>query len=130
MATDEEGTDWRQTNLGGIGSAADTALRLSSAQSEESFEGAGTVAGIEAWRVAKFAIARVPLRAHNISLYSGDAYIILNTIDNDGVLDYALHYWIGRDCTQDEAGAVAYFAVVLDDLLGQKVRIVVVFKCV
>ncbi len=122
MEEDGEGS-WKLSNIGGIGSSEDIALRAEAALKEESFEGAGSEPGLEVWRVEKFEIERIPaLRAGNLSLYSGDAYLVLSTVaDEEGNLDHALHYWIGNESTQDESAAVAYFAVTLDDLLGQKV---------
>lgn len=128
---ENDGEDsWKLTNIGGIGSAEDVKLRAEAALTEDSFADVGTEPGVEVWRVEKFELERIGALSDdgNLSLYSGDAYIILYTaIDGDGTKSYNLHYWIGDDATQDENGAVAYYAVVLDDLLGQKVG--VVFVC-
>jgi len=114
---------WKLTNIGGIGSDEDKELRQKAAQSEAQFDGAGETPGIEIWRVEKFEPARQEPRVGNLSLYSGDCYIILKTTkkpDSDA-LDWQLHYWIGKDSTQDESGSAAYFTVNIDDLLNQKV---------
>lgn len=115
---------WKLSNIGAIGSTEDVALRAEAALSEDSFEGAGKKPGIEVWRVEKFEIERIKaLDSGNLSLFAGDAYLVLQSIeDEDGNMDYNLHYWIGAEATQDEMGAIAYFAVNLDDLLGGKVR--------
>lgn len=115
---------WKLSNIGGIGSTEDVALRAEAALSEDSFDGAGKKPGIEVWRVEKFEIERITaLDSGNLSLFAGDAYLILQSVeDEDGNMDYNLHYWIGSEATQDEMGAIAYFAVNLDDLLGGKVR--------
>lgn len=122
MEQDGEGS-WKLSNIGAIGSTEDMKLRAEAAGFEDSFAGAGSKAGIEVWRVEKFEIERITaLRAGNLSMYTGDAYLVLkSTDDGEGALLYALHYWIGNESTQDEAGAIAYYAVTLDDLLGQKV---------
>ncbi len=113
---------WKLTNIGGIGSIDDLKLRAEAAMTEDSFIGVGEEPGVEVWRVEKFELERIgALKARTLSLYSGDAYLVLYTgEDEGGVKSYNLHYWIGDDATQDEIGAVAYYAVVLDDLLGQK----------
>jgi len=53
-----------------------------------------------------------------LELYDGDSYIILNAYkkspDSD-VLSYDLHFWLGEETTQDEAGTAAYKTVELDD---------------
>lgn len=123
MEEDGEGS-WKLSNIGGIGTAEDIQLRAEAAGFEDDFVGAGSKPGVEVWRVEKFEIERIgALRAGNLSMYSGDAYLVLkSTEDGEGNMNYALHYWIGDEATQDESGAIAYYAVTLDDLLGQKVR--------
>lgn len=110
------------TNLAGVGSEDDQRLREEAAKHEAEFEGAGQKPGLEAWRIEKFSPQRLPIRAENISLYSGDSYIFLKTTQKEGsaAFDWHLHYWIGKDSTQDEFGAAAYFAVNIDDLLSGK----------
>lgn len=117
---------WQLTNIGGIGSDEDKNIREQAAASEEAFEGAGQYPGIEIWRIEKFEPEKIETRASNLSLYSGDCYIILKTNqDDEGQMSWDLHFWIGKDCTQDESGSAAYFTVNLDDLLNQKVRALV-----
>lgn len=114
---------WKLTNIGGIGSDEDKQLREKAAESEPQFEGAGQTPGIEIWRIEKFQPEKITARTGNLSLYSGDCYIILNTIElESGQFEWQLHYWIGKDSSQDESGSAAYFTVNIDDLLDQKVR--------
>lgn len=42
------------------------------------------------------------VRASNLSLYSGDAYIVLLTTQkpDSSELEWALHFWLGADSTQ------------------------------
>jgi len=54
--------------------------------------------------------------------FSGDSYITLHTYkkaDNPDKLLFNIHFWLGKDSTQDEMGTAAYKTVELDDLLGQ-----------
>jgi len=122
MEADGEGS-WKLTNIGAIGGDDDKKARAEAAATEADFANAGESAGLQVWRVEKFEIEDISeaLRAGNLSLYSGDAYLVLYTSEeDDGTKAYNLHYWIGDESTQDEAGAIAYYAVALDDFLGQK----------
>lgn len=124
MADAVEGDNkWKLTNIGGIGTDADKDLREKAAASEDAFAGAGSEPGLEVWRIEKFEPERIDVRVGNLSLYSGDCYIVLKTSLKEGsdALDWQLHYWIGKDCTQDESGSASYFTVNIDDLLNQKV---------
>uniref|UniRef100_A0A6Q2YZN2 Gelsolin n=1 Tax=Esox lucius TaxID=8010 RepID=A0A6Q2YZN2_ESOLU len=84
------------------------------------FEKAGQQAGLQVWRIEKFDLVAVPENLYG-SFYTGDAYLILNTIkQRSGNLQYDLHFWLGDFCTQDESGAAAIFTVQMDDYLGGK----------
>lgn len=78
---------------------------------------AGSKPGVETWRIEKMEPVRVD-PAQNGSLYSGDCYIILKTEDKKGQRSWDLFFWLGKDSSQDEQGAVAYHTVALDDHLG------------
>lgn len=65
-----------------------------------------------------FGIHRWPKKNYG-SFYSGDSYLVLNTYkdkESDKLL-YDVHFWLGKDSSQDEIGVAAYKAVELDDLL-------------
>ncbi|XP_058474880.1 adseverin isoform X2 [Solea solea] len=78
---------------------------------------AGKTTGLQIWRVEKLELVPVSESQHG-SFYTGDAYLILNTIKQTTCTLYHLHYWLGMECSQDESTAVAIFAVQLDDYLG------------
>ncbi|KAG7999726.1 Gelsolin [Nibea albiflora] len=81
------------------------------------FERAGQGAELQVWRVEKMDLVPVPESLYG-GFYSGDAYLILHsTKSRTGPTQYDLHYWIGSECSQDESGAAAIFAVKMDDYL-------------
>uniref|UniRef100_A0A667YD41 Gelsolin n=1 Tax=Myripristis murdjan TaxID=586833 RepID=A0A667YD41_9TELE len=81
------------------------------------FERAGQEPGLQVWRVESLDLVPVPESQYG-GFYSGDAYLVLNTVRlGSGKLQYDLHYWQGEDCSQDESGAAAIFAVQMDDFL-------------
>ncbi|XP_061119698.1 gelsolin-like isoform X1 [Conger conger] len=84
------------------------------------FEKAGQQPGLQVWRIEKMDLVPVPTNLYG-GFYTGDAYLILNTIkQRSGNLQYDLHFWLGDFCTQDESGAAAIFTVQMDDYLGGK----------
>uniref|UniRef100_A0A4W6FDZ4 Gelsolin n=1 Tax=Lates calcarifer TaxID=8187 RepID=A0A4W6FDZ4_LATCA len=84
------------------------------------FERAGQKPGLQVWRVENFDLVPVPENLYG-GFYTGDAYLILNTIkQRSGNLQYDLHFWLGDFCTQDESGSAAIFTVQMDDFLGGK----------
>ena len=94
-------------------------MREHAGDSEPAWDGAGKTLGIQIWRVEQFQIRPVEYKGGGaLELYDGDSYIILSTYkkspDSD-VLSYDLHFWLGEETTQDEAGTAAYKTVELDD---------------
>ncbi|KAM4719940.1 gelsolin a isoform 2-T2 [Anableps anableps] len=84
------------------------------------FERAGQNPGLQVWRVENFDLVPVPENLYG-GFYTGDAYLILNTIkQRSGNLQYDLHFWLGDFCSQDESGSAAIFTVQMDDFLGGK----------
>ena len=85
---------------------------------ESAFENAGKTPGIEIWRVENFKPVPYPKSDYG-KFYTGDSYIILHTKQNKrGDLSWNIHFWLGKETTQDEAGAAAILSVQLDDQLG------------
>ncbi|XP_059668409.1 villin-2-like isoform X2 [Cornus florida] len=85
---------------------------------EPAFQGAGQRIGTEIWRIENFQPVPLP-KTENGKFYSGDSYIVLQTSPGRGgayVLD--IHFWLGKDTSQDEAGTAAIKTVELDAILG------------
>ncbi|XP_021205043.2 gelsolin [Bombyx mori] len=82
------------------------------------FANVGRTAGVQIWRIQNF--EPIPVAQKDIGkFYKGDSYIILRTTsDNRNNLSWDIHYWIGRESTQDESGAAAILTVGLDDKFG------------
>jgi len=104
-----------------FGSDLEKNVKKASAETETAWKGAGQKVGLEIWRVVKFKIESWPKEQYG-EFYSGDSYIILNTYTNPGedVLEYDVHFWIGKYSTQDEYGTAAYKTVELDTFLDDK----------
>uniref|UniRef100_A0A915CLX7 Gelsolin-like domain-containing protein n=1 Tax=Ditylenchus dipsaci TaxID=166011 RepID=A0A915CLX7_9BILA len=77
-------------------------------------KGIGQTRGLQIWRIKKFALEDVPKEQYG-NFYAGDSYIVLHT-KNKGEWD--VHFWLGKDTTQDEMGTAAIKTVELDDSLG------------
>ncbi|XP_041040186.1 adseverin isoform X1 [Carcharodon carcharias] len=83
------------------------------------FENAGKNEGIQVWRVEHLELVPVPQSLHG-SFYVGDAYLVMQTIVRRNNFSYNLHFWLGKECSQDESSAAAIFTVQMDDYLGGK----------
>ncbi|MFS7944531.1 putative villin headpiece, villin/Gelsolin, ADF-H/Gelsolin-like domain superfamily [Helianthus anomalus] len=85
---------------------------------DPAFQGAGQKAGIEVWRIENFKPVPVPQASYG-KFFTGDSYLILKTIAlKSGALRQDIHYWLGKDTSQDEAGAAALKTIELDAALG------------
>jgi len=81
------------------------------------FENAGEQEGLQKWRIEDFTPVEHPAK-EAAQLHVGDSYIFLHTKDNGGRMVWTIHFWLGKETTQDESGAAAMLAVQLDDQLG------------
>lgn len=119
------------SNMANYGSKDHKDARKAAAASDKEFVGAGAKTGLEVWRVENrrtksdtpdFGVKRWPKEDYG-NFYSGDSYLVLNTyrVKVDGKetdkLAWDVHFWLGKDSSQDEIGVAAYKAVELDDLL-------------
>eukprot|EP00916_Digyalum_oweni_P011234 GHVL01018740.1.p1 GENE.GHVL01018740.1~~GHVL01018740.1.p1 ORF type:complete len:376 (-),score=23.68 GHVL01018740.1:986-2113(-) len=110
--------NWMDSNLAMFGSDTEKEVKKASAESEPAWRQAGKKPGLQIWRINKFKVETWPTDDYG-SFYSGDSYIILNTYkeaESDKLL-YDVHFWIGKESTQDEYGTAAYKTVELDTLL-------------
>lgn len=109
-------------------------VREEAGDHEPAWDTAGEIPGTQVWRIEKFSVVEWP-RERVGSFYDGDSYIVLHvsrmallrgalltnasqtykTTPESEDLSHDLHFWIGGDSTQDEAGTAAYKTVELDD---------------
>ncbi|GCC36965.1 hypothetical protein chiPu_0015465 [Chiloscyllium punctatum] len=78
-----------------------------------------TTPGIQIWRIEKMLMVPVPLKSYG-NFYEGDCYIVFATHKTGSSFTYDIHFWIGRDSSQDEQGAAAIYTTQMDDYLGGK----------
>ncbi|CAG2224678.1 VIL1 [Mytilus edulis] len=57
------------------------------------------------WRIEKMNVVSVPKEQYG-NFYKGDSYIVLSMKEIKGVFDVHIHFWLGSDTTQDEAGVI------------------------
>uniref|UniRef100_A0A8R7R941 HP domain-containing protein n=1 Tax=Triticum urartu TaxID=4572 RepID=A0A8R7R941_TRIUA len=93
-------------------------MSISMKNLDPAFRGAGQKDGLEIWRIENFKPVPVPTSSHG-KFYMGDSYIILKTTAlKNGSFRHDIHYWLGKDTSQDEAGTAAILTVELDAALG------------
>ncbi|KAJ7256793.1 fragmin60 [Mycena haematopus] len=94
-------------------------VREAAGDKEKAWANAGTTVGLQAWRIEKFQVVDWPKDKLG-SFYDGDSYIVLHTYKKTPDAEsfsYDLHFWLGENTSQDEAGTAAYKTVELDDHL-------------
>ncbi|XP_039849026.1 villin-2-like [Panicum virgatum] len=85
---------------------------------DPAFQGVGQKVGTEIWRIEDFKPVALPKSDYG-KFYCGDSYIVLQTsCTKGGAYLYDIHFWIGKDSSQDEAGTAAIKTVELDAVLG------------
>ncbi|XP_055869830.1 advillin-like isoform X3 [Biomphalaria glabrata] len=88
--------------------------------------------GFYIWRIENMQVTPIAKEFYG-EFFRGDSYIVLSGAEEGqipkgvnvqikeikgGPLDSHVHFWLGNDTSQDEAGVAAYKSVELDDLLG------------
>lgn len=111
--------DWKDSNMALFGSDTERAVKKAAAECEPAWQGCGQEVGLKIWRIEKFEVKDWPKEDYG-DFYNGDSYIILNTYKEEGGEEflYDLHFWIGKNSSQDEYGTAAYKTVELDTFLG------------
>ncbi|KAI0354865.1 fragmin60 [Trametes cingulata] len=117
------------TNIALLGSDLEKNVRQHAGDKEPAWESAGRQPGVQIWRIERFTVKEWP-KSHYGYFYDGDSYIVLHVSaifsrtykkDEDSEeLFYDLHFWLGAETSQDEAGTAAYKTVELDDHLSGK----------
>ncbi|KAJ3376787.1 hypothetical protein HDU92_009008 [Lobulomyces angularis] len=111
--------DIADTNIAGLGTDLEKKVRLEAAKTEKAWEGVGQKVELKVWRIENFKVVPWPESDYG-KFYNGDSYIVLNTWKkpDEPKLYHDIHFWLGRETSQDEAGTAAYKTVELDDFLG------------
>ncbi|XP_039022972.1 villin-2-like isoform X1 [Hibiscus syriacus] len=85
---------------------------------DPAFQGVGQKPGTEIWRIENFQPVPLPKSDYG-KFFMGDSYIVLQTTSSKGgSYLYDIHFWIGKDTSQDEAGTAAIKTIELDSILG------------
>lgn len=106
------------TNMENYGGKEHRDKQLEIAKKQKEWQQCGEETGVEVWRIEKFKV--IKQKDFDEKFFNGDSYIILHSYKNEGKEDikYNVHFWLGKDTTQDEAGAAAIKTVEVDDYLG------------
>lgn len=107
------------SNIALLGSDIEKRVREHAGDKEPAWEDAGKEVSTQIWRIEHFKVVPWPKERYG-TFYNGDSYIVLHTYKEDpnsNELFYNLHFWLGEETTQDEAGTAAYKTVELDDHL-------------
>ncbi|NWS68532.1 VILI protein, partial [Crotophaga sulcirostris] len=76
-----------------------------------------TTPGIQIWRIENMEMVPVPTKSYG-NFYEGDCYVLLSTRKTGSGFSYHIHYWLGKESSQDEQGAAAIYTIQMDDHLG------------
>ncbi|KAM6398335.1 villin-1 [Pluvialis apricaria] len=76
-----------------------------------------TTPGLQIWRIEKMEMVPVPTKSYG-NFYEGDCYVVLSTRKTGSTFSYNIHYWLGKESSQDEQGAAAIYTTQMDDHLG------------
>uniref|UniRef100_A0A8C8I2H0 Villin-1 n=1 Tax=Oncorhynchus tshawytscha TaxID=74940 RepID=A0A8C8I2H0_ONCTS len=76
-----------------------------------------TTPGLQIWRIEALEMVPFPSKAYG-NFYEGDSYIILYTNKINSSFTYDIHFWLGKDTSNDEQGAAAIYTTMMDEHLG------------
>ena len=108
------------SNIANLGSDLEKQIKAAAAECEQAWDGIGQKAMLKVWRIEKFKVVAWPEEELG-RFYDGDSYILLHSYHktpDTPALSHDVHFWLGNDTSQDEAGTAAYKTVELDDRLG------------
>ena len=77
------------------------------------YDASGHNYGTEVWRIENFSLAPIPKSEYG-KFYSGDCYIVLHTYSLGLRKAQNLHFWIGKNASQDEYASAAIIANTFD----------------
>ncbi|XP_071742121.1 villin-5-like isoform X3 [Rutidosis leptorrhynchoides] len=93
-------------------------MSVSMKEVDPAFQGAGRKPGIEVWRIENSNPVAVPEASYG-KFFTGETYMILKTSPSkSGTFRYDIHYWVGKDASEGEAGIVAIKTLELDAAVG------------
>ncbi|PWA69895.1 villin/Gelsolin, ADF-H/Gelsolin-like domain protein [Artemisia annua] len=93
-------------------------MSVSMKEVDPAFQGAGQKAGIEVWRIENSSPVAVSESSYG-KFFTGETYMILKTNGSkSGSFRHDIHYWIGKDASEDEASTAAVKPLELDAALG------------
>jgi len=104
------------SNMELFGTEVERNVKKASAEHENQWRGVAGVVGLKIWRIEKFQVVPWPPAKYG-QFHKGDSYIVLNTYKVNNAIKYDVHFWLGSETSQDEAGTAAYKTVELDTLL-------------
>ncbi|XP_035411988.1 villin-1 [Cygnus atratus] len=76
-----------------------------------------TTPGIQIWRIESMEMVPVPTKSYG-NFYEADCYVLLATRKTGNNFSYNIHYWLGKESSQDEQGAAAIYTTQMDEHLG------------
>lgn len=117
----QETIDIADSNLANFGTQLEKDVKLAAALSDPEWKAMHDrtpKVGFDIWRIEKFTVKKWPKEQFG-QFYRGDSYIVLRTYKVEDKFAYDIHFWLGQETTQDEAGTAAIKTVELDDSLGQ-----------
>ncbi|XP_061820679.1 villin-1 [Nerophis lumbriciformis] len=83
---------------------------------KDAFKGVSRKAGLQIWTIHNLQMVPLPAQSFG-NFFEGDCYIVLHMSDaKSSAAD--LHYWIGKESSQDEQGGAAVYVSQLDEHLG------------
>jgi len=120
------------SNVEGIGTDADKKCRETAAATEKAWKKVRKtnpetgkkelVPGFWAWRIEQFKVVANQNAVDYGIFYNADSYIVLKgryaDEEKKAKILWDVHFWLGKNSTQDEKGTAAYKTVELDDFLG------------